>query len=52
MNIIDTNQNKLIEREEWMRYLCSEDAMMRRQSPQALMKKVFDNYDEEQSGFV
>lgn len=30
-----------------MHYLCSEDAMMRRQSPQALMKKVFDNYDEE-----
>lgn len=30
MHVIDTNQNKLIERTEWMTYLCSEEAMMKK----------------------
>ncbi|CAD8069858.1 unnamed protein product [Paramecium sonneborni] len=52
MQTIDTNHNNIIERCEWMQYLCSEESMQRRQTPQVLMKKVFDNYDEEQCGLI
>lgn len=45
MSIIDGNQNKTIERIEWIKYLCSEESMLSRNSPITLLKKVFDNFD-------